>query len=458
MPETENPARLKSGRGSQRIIPEPQDIREPIAARLRRSADDPDSGLLVPAAGLRRIAEYVERIESTTSAGQAKDALRACAPQVITLCESGQMDRAPAGRLLQDAAVSRGVSREEAWSIWAGAGMEANPQSRILDGATFILDQPAGIPSVWGEGENVLWARGEPLLIVGPQGVGKTTLAGQLTLALIGLRPTLLGFPVEPVGRVLYVAADRPAQAARSFARMVSEPHRAVLAERLHIHKGPPENLARDPSALVALARSAGAGAVILDSLKDCAAELSKDETGSGLNQAMQLTVAADIQVAGLHHQRKRGQQSGAPKSLDDVYGSTWITAGAGSVLLLWGNPGDGILELRHLKQPSAEVGPMRVRHDAASGSFGVSEATDVTAILAAFPEGASAQDVARNLFETEAPSPNEIEKARRQLENATRADLVLKVPGNRGGSSGSSHNRYRLRSLRLTEKRAADG
>jgi hypothetical protein len=34
------------------------------------------------------------------------------------------------------------------------------------------------------------------------------------------------------------------------------------------------------------------------------------------------------------------------------------ITAGAGSVVLLWGAAGDPIVEWRHLKQPAAEVGP----------------------------------------------------------------------------------------------------
>jgi hypothetical protein len=42
----------------------------------------------------------------------------------------------------------------------------------------------------------------------------------------------------------------------------------------------------------------------------------------------------------------------------DDVYGSTWLTAGTGSVILLHGEPGDPIVSMHHLKKPVAEGGP----------------------------------------------------------------------------------------------------
>ena len=44
------------------------------------------------------------------------------------------------------------------------------------------------------------------------------------------------------------------------------------------------------------------------------------------------------------------------PNKLDDLYGSTWVTAGAGSVLFLFGQPGADQVELIHLKQPEAKI------------------------------------------------------------------------------------------------------
>ena len=55
------------------------------------------------------------------------------------------------------------------------------PSWQFVDGATFILDIPTTIPALWGEGNDVLWAEGESLMIAGPMGLGKTTLAGLLT-------------------------------------------------------------------------------------------------------------------------------------------------------------------------------------------------------------------------------------------------------------------------------------
>jgi hypothetical protein len=95
-----------------------------------------------------------------------------------------------------------------------------------------ILDVPKLVESRWGTGHRCLWARGEPFLIVGPDGVGKTTIALLLVLAMIGVKlPSLLGLDVEPVERVLYLACDRPSQAKRSMRRMVTEDDRARLDE-----------------------------------------------------------------------------------------------------------------------------------------------------------------------------------------------------------------------------------
>lgn len=57
------------------------------------------------------------------------------------------------------------------------------PQVQAVDGATFVLSVPEGVPSVWGQGSSVAWAEGEPLTLCGLPGTGKTTLGGQLVRA-----------------------------------------------------------------------------------------------------------------------------------------------------------------------------------------------------------------------------------------------------------------------------------
>ena len=103
----------------------------------------------------------------------------------------------------------------------------------FIDGGSFIFDIPDETPAVWGEGSDVLWPEGEALILCGPSGVGKTTIAGQLVRGLIGLSSDLLGYPIHPYNRLLYLSMDRPAQVARSLKRQIHPSERAVVDQKL---------------------------------------------------------------------------------------------------------------------------------------------------------------------------------------------------------------------------------
>lgn len=327
--------------------------------------------------------------------------------------------------------------------------------ARLVAGGSFIFDQPDGVPAVWGEGDEVLWAEGESLLIVGPPGTGKTTVTGQLVRGRLGLEDHAIAWPVKPGARkILYLAMDRPAQIARALRRHFTPDERAVLDDRLVIWRGPPPaDVARHPGILVELCRQAGADTLVIDSVKDAALKLSDDETGSAVNRAIQAVTVEGIEVAALHHQRK-GQGGIEPKSLEDVYGSTWLTAGAGSVLLLWGQAGDLEVELRHLKQPVNDIGPLKLVHDHGAGITTVSHGFDPLAYLRHHKIGATAMDAARQMFEKQSPTENERKKAQRRLDKLVSDGLATRTEGERGGADGSTAAVYKALTLTVIEGR----
>lgn len=317
-------------------------------------------------------------------------------------------------------------------------------ESRGVRGGA-VLDAPEEVVSVWGDGPRSLWAKGEPFILCGPDGVGKTTLIQQLVLHMTGTIPgDFLGFPVESAGKVLYLACDRPTQALRSFRRMVTEADRPSLDDRLVIWRGPlPFDLAKNPMGLLTLANHFGADKVVVDSLKDVAADLSKEEAGLGLNTAFQHCVATGIEVCGLHHQRKQQSGAGKPNHLSDVYGSRWITAGAGSVAMLWGEAGDLVVDFDHLKQPSETVGPVKVIHDHLNGVSTVAETVDAWKVVRGATKGVTASGAAMVMFAEPQPTRNSVEKARRQLDRLAREGKVHRRDGTKGGKPGENAATY---------------
>lgn len=307
----------------------------------------------------------------------------------------------------------------------------------VMDLTTFAYGL-AELPTAWGRGSQVLWSPGEPLLIVGPDGVGKTTLAQRLALARAGIgRPEVLGFPVAATtGRVLYVAADRPRQARRSLRRMVTtdEATEGAARERIVFWPGPlPFDIVNEPGRLVTWAEDLGASDLVLDSLGILVPNLASDETGSAIARAFAEAVAAGIEIVAVHHQRKASQGNEKPNKLADVYGSRWITSAAGSVLMLWGSAGDPVVSLAHLKQPADPVGPFQVSIDHEQGDLAVIAGTDLLGILRGAPNGMTAIDAAAHC--EGASDKARQAKARRALDGfVSRGRAHKREPEDRGG------------------------
>jgi replicative DNA helicase len=291
----------------------------------------------------------------------------------------------------------------------------------VLDGADWLENVPATVTARWGKGDVVLWAEGEPLMLYGPDGVGKTSIGQQLLLHLVGARTDdLLGLPVQQAeGKVLYIAADRPKQARRSLHRMLPEADYQYLRDRLLIWEGPlPFSLVTQPRGLLEFCRANEASHVMIDSLKDIAVSLSDEETAGGINQSFQFLNANGVDLCVMHHPRK--EPAGAPsrpKSIEDIYGNRLITASFGSVLLIWGAAGDPVVSLSHIKQPSEEYGPKRALHDHVAGRTTLYLEARLEDLIAKIPGGITALNAASHLYQKDDPSHNDREKARRRLE-----------------------------------------
>jgi replicative DNA helicase len=328
--------------------------------------------------------------------------------------------------------------RRMADAVAPGAGRTTpSLADRILPGGS-ILDVPRTPEAVWGDGDDIFWALGQALIIAGPDGVGKTTLAGNLIRARLGAGAgDVLGLPVKPGGRnVLVLLMDRPQQAMTALARLFTDTDRDLLDAHLRVWRGPPpEDLARNTGLLSQLCALADADTCIVDSLKDAVVKLTDDEAGSGWNRARQLAIEAGTELVELHHPRKRQDGNAKPATIDDLYGSRWIPAGAGSIISLWGQAGDPIIDLSHLKPVTATVGPWQMTINGETGEVGVDRGVDLLAqIRLRGANGMTAAVAARLITSSEKPTPNELARARRWLNKKVDSGFLVRRDGTWGG------------------------
>ena len=178
----------------------------------------------------------------------------------------------------------------------------------------------------------------------------------------------------------------------------------------------------------------ADADTCVIDSLKDAALKLSDDETGAGWNQARQIAIEAGTELLELHHPRKAQEGNRKPRKLDDLYGSRWIPAGAGSVISLWGQAGDPVVDLTHLKPVVTTAGPWQMTIDGETGIVSIDRGVDLVEQIRYRKEGITAVVAARLLTGAESPGKAAIEKARRKLDRKVAEGLLVRHDGRPGG------------------------
>lgn len=317
-----------------------------------------------------------------------------------------------------------------------------NDGGQFITGGRFIFDTDTDLQARWGRDTEVLWARGESLIVCGPTGVGKTTITVQLLEAMLGIGAgNVLGYPVTPARRVLYLAMDRPRQIGRLLKRRFTEADREVLDDRLVIRKGPlPADISKVPDQFLTLARKADADVVIVDSLKDACVKLTDDESGGQVNRAIQYCNAESIDVLVMHHLRKQGREGSKPTNVSEVYGSSLITNGAGSVVLLWGDSGDPLIELSQLKMPADKVGPFTIEHDFDAGRMTVERRFDLLQYLRDRPDSSLLDAARAEHGDAVKAGSNQYKRTERRLRQLVSKGLVMHDPQAAPGASA----RYR--------------
>jgi len=275
-------------------------------------------------------------------------------------------DRAAFAELLRRMAASAPViSPKQAMLEQAATSAEAVGLPLTLrDAADILAVVGSTVQAVWGEHPYVLWPKGEPTMIAGSTGTGKTSLVQQLVLRRLGaLSGPLLDCVVEPTQRpVLYLALDRDKQAQRSLRRMVETLPRGRLL--WHSDLGSYQPVREEPGRMIGWLRYHDVGTLVIDSLYGLI-PAKDDKALAWYARLMRELAMAEIEVLVLHHFSK-GSEDGA--LIDRVYGGGQITWSAGSVIALSGDPGATEVFAYHVKQPAKVCGPWTLTHDHEKG------------------------------------------------------------------------------------------
>jgi hypothetical protein len=98
------------------------------------------------------------------------------------------------------------------------------------------------------------------------------------------------------------------------------------------------------------------------------------------------------------HHNRKQQQGQGRTNTIEDVYGSRWLTAGTGSILSMWTEDEQApVVDIRQIKSPGELLPHLKVTVDRQAGLMASGVKPDPITYVRGFgPTGVSVEEYAR--------------------------------------------------------------
>lgn len=223
------------------------------------------------------------------------------------------------------------------------------------------------------------------MLISGAPGCGKTQFSMQMLIAMATGRP-LLNMKISEPRKVIYFSMEMNPAELKIFQNLMNngltDEERKLLAENfmfVPIGHGVMFESTSDQKKIERLLETRQPENIVFDSLSTTTMdELSDERTAKRImDYSRRIGQEYDTAVTFIHHNRKAQINNKKPTSLDDVYGSQFLTTALTTALGMWRNIKTDEIELHWLKVRLAETPkPMHLVRNKADLSFSVASPT----------------------------------------------------------------------------------
>jgi AAA domain len=211
--------------------------------------------------------------------------------------------------------------------------------------------------------------RGGMGMVSSGPGVGKTQLSIQLAIACALGKPFFDWHPTKPM-KMIFFSLEMGHVGLKIFMEAIAKEYpspeeRALLQENFKViplGQALPVDRADSRQFIELMIQEIKPEGIVFDALGKLISGELKEETARKVNEYMGiLRNKYELFVWMIHHNVKANADNKKANKLEDVFGSTYITADMTSVFTLWENLEDGSIELNQVKARFTEKAPMKI-------------------------------------------------------------------------------------------------